>query len=166
MKGASIVLAVYVFALSSFSLTVSYSSANDLTDNEIRRTVTSLINSRNTVHIQNVRIERYDQGQLDVEINANLGNCWGKEEFAKGFAREALKALYTSDLRISQVVLRVCGSSEILLTVALGKNPAQNLNWEKEKSLNLFFERVKSRMNYSGNPADHCWLIENFSTKR
>ena len=166
MKEASMVLAVIVFALSNSSLTLSYSFANHLTDNEIRRNVTTLINSRNTVHVQSVGIERDNQGQLNLEINVNLGNCWGKEELAKRFSRGALKALFTSDLILSQVVLRVYGSTEIILAMALGKNQAHNLNWEKEESLNLFFERMKSKMNYSGNPADYCWIIENYSTKK
>jgi len=166
MKESSIVLAIIFFVLSIFSLTLSYSFASDLSDKEIRHAVANLINSRNTVHVQSVGIQRNDQGQLNLEISANLGNCWGKEELAKGFSREALKALFTSDLNISQVVLRVYGSTEILMTIVLGTNQAHNLSWEKKESLNLFFERMKSNMNYSGNPADYCWLIENYSTKR
>lgn len=166
MKRASIILAIVVFALSSFFLTLSLSTANDLTDNKIRCTVTSLINSRNTVHIQGVGIERDDQGQFNLEINANLGNCWGKEELAKAFAREALKALFASDLPVSHVVLKVYGSTEILLTVALGKNQERNLNLDKEESFNFFFKRMKSKMNYGGNPADYCWVIENEPMKR
>ena len=113
--------------------------------------------------IQGISIEKGDQGQLNIEINASLGNCWGKEELAKGFAREALKALFASDLPVSHVVLHVYGSADILLTVALGENQAENLNWDKEESLNFFFKLIRSKMNYGGNPADYCWLIENNS---
>jgi len=166
MKVANIFPSTTLFALSTFFLTFTLSFANDPTDKQIYHTVATLINSKSTVHIQGISIEKGDQGKLNLEINASLGNCWGKEELAKGFAREALKALFASDLPVSHVVLHVYGSADILLTVALGKNQAANLNWDKEESLNFFFKRIRSKMNYGGNPADYCWVIENEPMKR
>ena len=166
MKGASIVLPIMVFALSVFFLSLSLASANDLTSSEIHHTVANLINSKRTVHIQGIGIKADQRGQLNLEIIANIGHRWGEEELAKGYAKEVLKTLFDSDLPVYHVVLKVYGNTEILLTVALGKNQAKNLNWDKEESLNLFFGRMKSKMNYGGNPADYCWVIENNLTKQ
>jgi hypothetical protein len=46
------------------------------------------------------------------------------------------------------------------LTVALGKNQARMIDWGKEESLTVFYNRLKSRLNYVENPADHCMLVE------
>jgi hypothetical protein len=78
MKRAIIVLAIIVNALGTLFLALSYSVANEVADKEIRRNVTSLIDSRNTVRVQDVSIQRDDQGQLNLEINATLGNCSGR----------------------------------------------------------------------------------------
>jgi hypothetical protein len=72
----------------------------------------------------------------------------------------ALRSLYTSGLPISHVLLNVYEGDQILLTVALGRNQAQTIDWNKQESLNAFYERMKSRTNYQGDPADYSWLIE------
>lgn len=163
MRGARIVLTIIVFALGVFFFHLSSPFASDLADDEFRHKIAALINSESTVHIQGIGIEKDDQSQVNLEISANVGNGWGKEALARSFARESLKALFISDLPISHVVLKVYGDSNILLTVALGKNQGRALNWDNDESLNLFFEHMKSNMTYSGNPDDYCWLIENNS---
>jgi hypothetical protein len=161
MRGARSVSSIIVFTLGVFLFRLSSASAGDQTDSEFRHKVTALINSESTVHIQGIEIESDDQAQFNLEISANVGNGWGKEELARRFARESLKALFISDLPISHVVLKVYGDTKILLTVALGKNQGKILTWDNNESLNLFFEHMKSNMTYSGNPNDYCWLIEN-----
>jgi hypothetical protein len=160
MRLASILSSIVAFILFNPLGTITSNAAVDLTEREITGRVTKLINSKRSVHIQGIKIEEVDQDQLNLEINANVGNCWGKKEYAKRFARQALKALYTSELPIHHVIVNVFESDEILLTVALGKNQATHMNWDEGESLNAFYEHIKSRMNYKGNPADSCWLIE------
>jgi len=161
MKIAGIVFVILAFALGSLLLSSNACGAVVLKDEQIRQTVATLINSQNRVHIQAVKIERNRDGLLDLEITTNLGNCWGKKEFAKGYAKEALKALFSSNLPLSHVILNVVEANKNLMTVALGKNHANNMKWDEAESLNAFYEQIKSRMNYKGNPADYCWLIEN-----
>lgn len=160
MKIATLFLSTIAFALSILFPAPDSSAASDLTENEIRGTVKSLINSRGEVHIQGIKIEKDHQGKLKMEINGNLGSCWGQAEFAKEYAREALKALFTSDLPISHVVLNIFESNESLLTVALGKNQASNIKWEEQDSLSSFYDHIRARTNYEGNPADYCLFIE------
>ena len=57
-------------------------------------------------------------------------------------------------------------SSAAILNIFFYENKLPSMLILVNESLNLFFERIKSNMNYSGNPADYCWLIENYSTKR
>jgi hypothetical protein len=52
------------------------------------------------------------------------------------------------------------------MTVALGKNQANDMNWDSAESLNGFYDQIKSRMNYEGNPIDYCWYIENNPTPK
>jgi hypothetical protein len=161
MKIASMVFVLLAFTLGSLLPSLNASGAVVLKDEEIRRTVATLINSENRVHIQAVKVERNRDGLLDLEITTNLGNCWGKKEFAKEFVKDSLQALFSSNLPLSHVILNVFEANKNLMTVALGKNQADNMKWEEAGSLNAFYEQIKSRMNYQGNPADYCWLIEN-----
>ena len=71
---------IFAFALGSLNLPSNASGAIVLKDEEIRQRVTALINSQYQVHIQAVKVERNRDGLLDLEITANLGNCWGKKE--------------------------------------------------------------------------------------
>ena len=151
---------IMVFVLGGLLLSPNISASIEHTDEEIRQTVATLINSENKVHIQDIHIERSRDGLLDLKIITNFGNCWGKEEFAKGFAKEALKALFSSNLPLSHVILEVQEGNGNLLTVALGKNQADNIDWNNADSLEAFYEQIKSRMNYKGNPDDYCWIIE------
>jgi hypothetical protein len=160
MKRSNILLFITLFAVCSLFPPFISSAAVDPREEQIRRNIGTLINPKGIVHIQGIQIDKDDSGQLNLEIDADLGSCWGKKEYAKGFARDALKALFASDLPISHVILNVYGGSKALMTVALGKNQARNLNWDEKESLNAFYERLKSRMNYKGDPADFCWLIE------
>ena len=153
-------LIIIVFILTSLFASPRVSVSNDLNDEKIRQTIATLINAENKVHIQDIDIERSRDGLLDLKIITNFGNCWGKEEFAKGFAKEALKALFTSNLALSHVILEVQESNGNLMTVALGKNQADNIDWNNADSLEAFYEQIKSRMNYQGNPTDYCWIIE------
>ena len=161
MKIPPIFLAIIAFALGSLLPFSNTFGAIVLNDEDIRQKVATLINSKNRVHIQAVKIERSRDGLLDLEINTNLGDCWGKREYAREFSKEALKALFSSNLPISHVILNVFEANQNLMTVALGKNQAQNMNWDKAESLNGFYGQIKSRMNYKGNPTDYCWYIEN-----
>ena len=135
-------------------------SAADLPEDEIRTTVRKLIDSKGVVFIQGIHINRDREGKLRLEIFANLGSCWGKEEFARIFALEALKALYLSDLPLMQVTLNIREKNQNLLTVSLGKNQAEQMNLEQEGSPVSFYERLRSQMQYGEDPADSCWLIE------
>lgn len=130
-----------------------------MSEQEIARTVGTLINSQASVHVQEIKVGK-DQGQINLEISANLGNCWGKEEYAKRFARDALGALFTSDLPVSHVLLNIYQSNQILLTVALGRNQADTIDWSTQEPLNAFYERLRSRTNYQGDPADSSWIVE------
>lgn len=161
MKIAPIFFAVIAFALCSHLPSSNASGAIVLKDEVIRQTVATLINSENSVHIRDVKIKRTRDGLLDLEITTNLGDCWGKREYAKEFSKEALKALFSSDLPLSYVILNVFEANKNLMTVALGKNQADNMNWDKADSLNGFYDQLKSRMNYKGNPTNYCWYIEN-----
>lgn len=161
MRIPPMILAIIALALGSL---LPYSNASGdmgLNDEEIRQKVATLINASNRVHIQTVKIERNSNGLLDLEINTNLGNCWGKREYAREFSKEALRALFSSDLPLSHVILNVFEADETLMTVALGKNQADNMNWDQAQSLNGFYDQMKSRMNYKGHPSDYCWYIEN-----
>lgn len=160
MKRANILLFITLFAVGSLFPPLISSAAVDLSEDQIRRDIGTLINPKGIVHIQGIQIDTDDRGQLNLEIDANMGSCWGKKEYAKGFARDTLKALFASDLPISHVILNLYGGSKALMTVALGKNQARNMSWDEEESLNAFYERLKSRTNYKGDPADFCWLIE------
>lgn len=160
MKRANILLFIMLFAVGSLFPPLISGATVDLSEDQIRRHIGTLINPKGIVHIQGLQIDRDDRGQINVEIDANLGICWGKKEYAKGFARDALKALFVSDLPISHVILNLYGGSKALMTVALGKNQARNMDWDQEESLNAFYARLKSRTNYKGDPADFCWLIE------
>jgi len=151
-----LVFVLIVFNLFSISQTAT---PFDLTAEEIARRVGTLINPKGSVHIQGIKVDKGD-GQFNVEISVNLGNCWGKKEYAKTYARDALAALYTSELPISHLLLNVHDGDQILLTVALGRNQAETIDWNGRESLNGFYERMKSRTNYQGNPADYCWLME------
>ncbi len=161
MKIAGMAFVILAFALGSLLPSSNASAAVVLKDEGIRQTIATLINSQNRVHIQAVKIKKNRDGLLDLEITTNLGNCWGKIEFAKEFAKEALKALFSSNLPLSHVILNVFEAEKNLMTVALGKNQADKMTWDEAESLNAFYEQIKSRMNYEGNPADYCWLIEN-----
>ena len=153
-------LIITAFVFSGLLIFPNISVPAELNDKEIRQTVATLINAENKVHIQDISIKRSRDGLLDLKIITNFGNCWGKEEFAKGFAKEALKALFTSNLALSHVILEVQESNGNLMTVALGKNQADNIDWNNADSLEAFYEQIKSRMNYQGNPTDYCWIIE------
>ena len=160
MKMTRIILSITVFTLTSLFLNFSPAAANVLTDSKIRTTVTSLINHKTKVHIQGMGIERDDQGKLSLDIKADLGNCWGKKKIARRFAKDALKDLFASDLPIAYVILKVYESNKILLTVSLGKNQADVMNWDEKESSTSFYNHIKSRMNFEGKPADFCWVIE------
>ena len=160
MKTSNILLFITSFALFSLLPSLISWATVDLSEEQIRRNIGTLINPKGIVHLQGIKIDKDDRGQLNLEIDADLGSCWGKKEYAKGFARDALKALFGSELPISHVILNVYGGSKALMTVALGKNQARNLNWDEEQSLNAFYDNLKSRMNYKGDPADFCWMIE------
>jgi hypothetical protein len=153
-------LIIIAFILSSLLVCPNISASNELNDEKIRKMVASLINAENKVYIQDINIQRSRDGLLDLKIITNFGNCWGKEEFAKGFAKEALKALFSSNLPLSHVILEVQESNGNLMTVALGKNQADNIDWNNADSLEAFYNQIKSRMNYKGNPTDYCWIIE------
>ena len=153
-------LIIIVFILTSLFASPRVSVSNDLNDEKIRQTIATLINAENKVHIQDIDIERSRDGLLDLKITTNFGDCWGKEEFAKGFARAALKALFFSTLPLSHVILEVQEANGNLMTVALGKNQAENIDWDNADSLEAFYGQIKSRMNYKGNPTDYCWMIE------
>lgn len=161
MKISPIFLAIIAFALCSLLPPSNASGAIVLKDEEIRQTIATLINSENRVHIREVKIERSRDGLLDLEITTNLGDCWGKREYAREFSKEALEALFSSNLPLSYVILNVFEMDKNLMTVALGKNQADNMNWDKSESLNGFYDEIKSRMNYKGNPTNYCWYIEN-----
>jgi hypothetical protein len=147
-----------LIALNLFAIPLN-SIAFDLSEQEIVRSVGTLINSKGSIHIQGIKVGK-GNGQLNLEISADLGNCWGKKEYSKRFVMGALRSLYTSGLPISHVLLNVYEGDQILLTVALGRNQAQTIDWNKQESLNAFYERMKSRTNYQGDPADYSWLIE------
>lgn len=160
MSRAENILLIMVFFVSSFSGPGLGLTATDLHEEDIRSAVRQLIDSEGAVYIEGIRIAKGKQGEFSLEISANLGTCWGKEEFARVFALEALRALFLSDLPLEQVTLNVRENRETLLTVSLGKNQAQAMNWDKEKSSLTFYERLRSRMQYTDDPADACWLIE------
>ena len=160
MKRANVILFMTLFALGSLFPSLISWAAVDPSEEQIRRDIAALINPKGIVHIQGIRIDKDDRGQMNLEIDADMGSCWGKKEYAKGFARDALKALFSSGLPISHAILNVYGGSKALMSVSLGKNQARNLNWDEEQSLNAFYESLKARMNYKGDPADFCWMIE------
>ena len=160
MNISRIGLILIAFILSGFLRSPHLAASTELNDHEIRQTVATLINSDNKVHIEDINVERSQDGLLDLKIITNFGNCWGKEEFAKGFAKDALKALFSSNLPISHVILEVQEVNGNLMTVALGKNQAENIDWNNADSLDAFYKQIKSRMNYKGNPTDYCWIIE------
>lgn len=135
-------------------------AATGLPDSELRSRVRQLIDAKGTVYIEEIDIDREGHGEISLEIIANLGSCWGKEEFARVFALEALRALFLSDLPLKQVTVNVRENREALLTVSLGRNQARDMNWHKQKSPLTFYERLRSRMQYTDDPADACWLIE------
>ena len=151
---------VFAFVLTSLLVSPGVSPSKQLSEEEIRQTVVTLINSENKVHIENINVETNQDGLLDLKITTNFGDCWGKEEFAKGFAKDALKALFSSDLPLSHVILDVQEANGNLMTIALGKNQAENIDWDNADSLEVFYKQIKSRMNYKGNPTDYCWIIE------
>jgi hypothetical protein len=161
MKKSPLFLTIIAFALCSLLPPSDASGAIVLTDEEIRQTIATLINSDNRVHIRAVKIERSRNGLLDLEITTNLGNCWGKREYAREFSKEALQALFSSNLPLSYVIVNVFEADKNLMTVALGKNQADQMNWDKAESLNGFYDQIKSRMTYKGNPTNYCWYIEN-----
>jgi hypothetical protein len=166
MKIAPIFFAIIAFALCSILPSLNASAATVLNDEIIRQTVASLINSENQVHIRNIKIKRNRDGLLDLEVTTNLGDCWGKKEYAREFSKEALKALFSSSLPLSYVIMNVFEADKNLMTVALGKNQANDMNWDSAESLNGFYDQIKSRMNYEGNPIDYCWYIENNPTPK
>jgi len=161
MKIFPIFLAIIAFALCSILPPSNASGAIVLKDEEIRQMIATLINSDNSVHIREVKIERSRDGLLDLEITTNLGDCWGKREYAREFSKQALEALFSSNLPLSYVILNVFEMDKNLMTVALGKNQADNMNWDKAESLNGFYDQIKSNTNYKGNPTNYCWYIEN-----
>ena len=151
---------IIAFVLTGLLALPAVSASKELREEEIRQKVATLINSENKVHIQDINIKKSGDGLLDLKITTNFGDCWGKEEFAKGFAKDALKALFSSNLPLSHVILEVQEANGNLMTVALGKNQAENIDWDNADSLEAFYGQIKSRMNYKGNPADYCWIIE------
>jgi len=160
MKRAAFTFFLFLFFAGGLIPLNPSRSAADLPEDEIRSTVRKLIDSKGAVFIQGIHISRDREGKLSLEIFANLGSCWGKEEFARIFALEALKALFLSDLPLMQVTLNIRERNKNLLTVSLGKNQAAKMNWEEEGSPVSFYERLRSRMQYAEDPADSCWLIE------
>ena len=160
MKRSNTLLFITFLTLGSLFQPFISQAAIDPSEEQIRRNIGTLINPKGIVHIQGIQIDEDDRGQLNLKIDANMGSCWGKKEYAKGFARDTLKALFDSDLPISHVILNLYGGSKALMTVALGKNQARNMNWDEEESLNAFYKRLKLRTNYKGDPEDFCWLIE------
>ena len=166
MSRAATIFLIIVFLGSSFSCLTLGRAATGLPEEEIRSIVRQLIDSKGAVYIEGIKIGRVREGELSLEIFANLGTCWGKEEFARVFALEALRALFLSSLPLTQVTLNVREKGETLLTVSLGKNQAEGMDWEKDKSPLSFYERLRSRMQYTDDPADACWLIEKKSGGR
>lgn len=160
MKRMPFLVSIVVFSFLCLFLKVSSWGAA-LPDTNIHDRVTSIVNSKNNVHIQGIRVERGEQDWINLEIKANLGDCWGKNEIAKGFARETMKNLFASDLPIQQITVKVYQGDKMLLTVALGRNPAKNLKWDEKESLSSFYNHLQSNTNYNGNPADRCLVIEN-----
>jgi hypothetical protein len=161
MKMKTWVLSIAVLAMTSFILPLTSPASIALTESKLHSTVKKLIDPKNEFHIQGINVEKDKIGQVNLEINADLGSCWGKKELAREFARKTLKALFTSDLPISQVIVNVFENKNILLTVALGKNQARSVNWTKDESLDAFYGHIKSRIHYKGNPSNSCWIIEN-----
>lgn len=138
----------------------SVPAAQSQVDHEqTRRLIRDLVNPGKTVHLQDLRIQEEPGGHISLRIDATLGDCWGKQELAKGYARRALKALFHSPLPISHVILNLYEGGEILMKVALGRNQALNMDWEADSS-RAFFETLRQRPHYDGDPADYCWLIE------
>lgn len=165
MKRMPFLVSIVVFSFLCLFLKVSSWGAA-LPDTNIHDRVTSIVNSKNNVHIQGIRVERGEQDWINLEIKANLGDCWGKNEIAKGFARETMKNLFASDLPIQQITVKVYQGDKMLLTVALGRNPAKNLKWDEKESLSSFYNHLQSNTNYNGNPSDRCLVIENGAEPR
>ncbi len=151
---------IVTLVLGAFFLTSAAYAANEPADKALKEKITSLINPKGTVHIQGLGIETAEKGQLRLEIHADLGLCWGEKELAKTFARDALKALFASDLLIENIIISVYEKEKLLLTVALGKNQAKKLDWSQNEPLDSFYTQIKSRIHYKGSPADVCLIIE------
>ncbi len=106
---------------------------------------------------------------MTVNLTVDIGDCWGRESKAREVAKETMERIYQSGLRISEVVAKIISQDTTLIVLALGKNQAEKIHWDRIKTGADFIAHLKS--NYTNTMSgqqveDRFILVEHSRTSR
>ena len=138
--------------------------ASEQTSPLIQQTIRDHLPDNVTELINDLQVNKKDNGKLSVDVIVNIGNCWGKELLARKLAKQITEKLYGSGLLIAEVKLKVISNDIELLVLAMGHKPAQQVPWHKLNSGTDFIQYLKTRHippNKSIAREDYAYVIEN-----
>jgi len=147
-----------VFILSSLLIFVA-STAFSLDADEVEREVNKLF--KQSEFIPHVRIIPTEEKRFVVELTFDIGDRWGRDEFARHLAKAAITEIFRFNLPLAQGIVRIYCTHAEVLHLAIGINQVKEISWTDGSTPSEFFGMLRSRFRLGKRPEDRTYFIEN-----
>jgi hypothetical protein len=158
MKPISNAYLTLVFLLSSLLILVA-STAFSLDADDVEREVTNLF--KQSEFIPHVRIIPTEEKRFVIEMTFDLGDRWGRDEFARNLAKAAITEIFRFNLPLAQGIVKIYCTHAEVLHLAIGMNQVKEISWKDGSTPSEFFDMLRSRFRWGKRPEDRTYFIEN-----
>lgn len=147
-----------VFLLSSL-LIFLVSMAFSMDADEVEREVTKLF--KQSEFIPHVRIIPTEEKRFVIELTFDIGDRWGRDEFARDLAKAAITEIFRFNFPLAQGIVRIYCTHAEVLHLAIGINQVKEISWKDGSTPSEFFDMLRSRFRWGKRPEDRTYFIEN-----
>jgi len=147
-----------VFLLPSL-LILSASTAFSMEADDVEREVTKLF--KQSEFIPHVRIIPTEENRFVIELTFDMGDRWGRDEFARHLARAAINEIFRLNLPLAQGIVRIYCTHAEVLHLAIGINQVKEIRWKDSSTPSEFFDMLRSHFRWGKRLEDRTYFIEN-----
>jgi hypothetical protein len=147
-----------VFILSSLLIFVA-STAFSMDADDVEREVSKFF--KQSEFIPHVRIIPTEEKRFVVELTFDIGDRWGRNEFARHLAKAAITEIFGFNLPLAQGIVRIYCTHAEVLHLAIGINQVKEISWKDGSTASEFFGMLRSRFRLGKRPEDRTYFIEN-----
>jgi hypothetical protein len=149
-------LSIFLFFVPFFL--VSASACFSMSAEDAQRQVNRLFERSEL--IPQVKISPAERNRFVIELTFSIGDRWGRDEFARDWAKTAITKVFKSNLPLAQGIVKVYCTHMEVIHLAIGMNQANQISWEEDCSSSEFFDRLQSCGRWGKRPEDRTYFME------